>query len=76
MSNWKPYHDMTPEEKFEADVRRIVNTSVYDAKYYIKNATKDVLIEALRREQVHFYLRVSLIKILESAIRKQKDGEG
>lgn len=75
MSNWKPYYEMTSEEKFESDVRGIVNTSVYDAKYNIKHATKDVLIEALRRERENVHSRVSLIKILESAIRKQKDGK-
>jgi hypothetical protein len=70
MKDWKPYYEMTPEEKFEHDVSRIINTSIDDAKYVIRSATREVLIEALHRARGQEVPRVSLIKILVSAIRK------
>lgn len=76
MSNWKPYCEMTPEEKFEHDVNRIIHTSIDDAKHVINHTTRDVLLEALSRERNQKTPRVSLIKMLESAIRKHPVAAG
>lgn len=67
----KLFNDMTDEEKFEIRVSNLINTSIDDARSSIPFSKKEVLVEALRREKERKFPRVTLIKILVSAIRNK-----
>lgn len=68
--DWKSRSEMTPEEIFEDEVRSIIYTSVDDVKNIIPHVSRSVLEEALRRVQTADPPRITLTKMLISAIRK------
>lgn len=62
----------TSEEIMEKQVHRIIYTSIDDARDSVRFVSLDVMVEALRREKEQSFPRTTLIKMLESAIKKQR----
>jgi len=67
--NWVEAERLSPKQLLEHGIRRICNTSVYDAKSAIADAPKEVLEAALARERMTSK-RASLTKMIEARLRK------
>lgn len=69
------YNDLSDEQKFEWRVRSLIFTSIDDARISLKFASKEVMIEALKRERESKFPRSTMIKMLESALRRGEKEE-